>query len=237
MSYILDALRRAEAERERGGVPGLHAQTITGVPSAGEPRAPMPPWVWLVAGGAIAGAGALAWALFAREPAPAPAVTAAAPPASPAVAGVQAPLPVPSPVPSPSPAPPPAPAQPERQVVPTPAPMPAVSASAIATAPPAVASPEPVVQTLPAPRPAASQAAPPVRVYAVAELPEDVRRQLPAIAVGGSIHSPDPASRVLIINGQLFHEKDKVTPELTLLQIHLKEAVLLFREHRFKISF
>ncbi|MDE1950478.1 MAG: hypothetical protein KGI35_17810, partial [Burkholderiales bacterium] len=26
MSYILDALRRAEAERERGLVPGLHSQ-------------------------------------------------------------------------------------------------------------------------------------------------------------------------------------------------------------------
>ena len=28
MSYILDALRRAEAERGRGGVPGLHSQAV-----------------------------------------------------------------------------------------------------------------------------------------------------------------------------------------------------------------
>ena len=28
MSYILDALRRADAERERGAVPGLHAQPV-----------------------------------------------------------------------------------------------------------------------------------------------------------------------------------------------------------------
>ena len=28
MSYILDALRRADAERERGTVPGIHAQPI-----------------------------------------------------------------------------------------------------------------------------------------------------------------------------------------------------------------
>ena len=27
MSYILDALKRADAERERGAVPGLHSQT------------------------------------------------------------------------------------------------------------------------------------------------------------------------------------------------------------------
>ena len=37
MSYILDALRRAEAERGRGGVPGLHSQAVP-VPGA----APVP---------------------------------------------------------------------------------------------------------------------------------------------------------------------------------------------------
>ena len=31
MSYILDALKRADAERERGTVPGLRAQTVPGV--------------------------------------------------------------------------------------------------------------------------------------------------------------------------------------------------------------
>ena len=35
MSYILDALRRADAERSRGAVPGLHAQ---GVPTDGSRR-------------------------------------------------------------------------------------------------------------------------------------------------------------------------------------------------------
>ena len=41
MSYILDALRRAEAERGRGGVPGLHSQAVP-VPGAApfEPAAP-----------------------------------------------------------------------------------------------------------------------------------------------------------------------------------------------------
>ena len=28
MSYILDALKKADAERERGHVPGLHTQTL-----------------------------------------------------------------------------------------------------------------------------------------------------------------------------------------------------------------
>ena len=36
MSYILDALRRAQAERGRGSVPGLHtpATPVTGLPAA-----------------------------------------------------------------------------------------------------------------------------------------------------------------------------------------------------------
>ena len=38
MSYILDALKRADAERERGHVPGLHSQG-TPAPAAGAARA------------------------------------------------------------------------------------------------------------------------------------------------------------------------------------------------------
>ena len=51
MSYILDSLRRAEAERGRGGVPGLHSQAVP-VPGA----APVPertaasPWLMASAG-------------------------------------------------------------------------------------------------------------------------------------------------------------------------------------------
>ena len=55
MSYILDALRRAQAERERGQVPGLHAQPgLGGMP---RPRARatarVPGWVWALGGAAL----------------------------------------------------------------------------------------------------------------------------------------------------------------------------------------
>ncbi len=56
MSYILDALRRAQAERERGQVPGLHAQP--GLGGAQRTRhgaagaAARLPWLWAV-GGAV----------------------------------------------------------------------------------------------------------------------------------------------------------------------------------------
>ena len=39
MSYILEALRRADAERQRGAIPGLHAQSAGSIGAAGLPLA------------------------------------------------------------------------------------------------------------------------------------------------------------------------------------------------------
>ena len=53
MSYILDALKRAEAERERGAVPGLHSQPLvrsTAAPAGGVRRTVG----WWVAGSSLA---------------------------------------------------------------------------------------------------------------------------------------------------------------------------------------
>ncbi|HEY0856566.1 MAG TPA: general secretion pathway protein GspB, partial [Albitalea sp.] len=93
--------------------------------------------------------------------------------------------------------------------------------------------------------PTATAAAPPAvgasaaeeRIYALNELPPDVRRELPTLNVGGSIYSDNAASRFLIINGQIFHENDKVTPNLTLEQIKLKAAVLKYKGYRYTIGF
>lgn len=57
MSYILDALRRAQAERERGQVPGLHAQPGLGgtarPPASTGAVARVPGWVWALGGAAL----------------------------------------------------------------------------------------------------------------------------------------------------------------------------------------
>jgi len=188
MSYILDALRRADAERERGAVPGLHAQPVP--PSSGESQRAAPGRSWV---GPVAGAAALlvlvalAWQWFAPAPAPAP-VAALPAPAAPAVA-VQ---------------PPPA-------------------------APHAAPALDPIPQA-----PVAKE---PERIPALKELPDELRRQLPALAIGGSMYSDDPARRMLIINGQLYHEHDTPAPGLTLEQIKLKAAVLRYQGQRFLINF
>ena len=92
MSYILEALRRSQAERERGQVPGLNAQAApAGDLPADEPRSR--PALWLGIGlGAGAVLALVAWWALRPAPAPAPVVSM---PAAPAVAPAPAPaLPV-----------------------------------------------------------------------------------------------------------------------------------------------
>src|SRR4051812_39236555 len=63
MSYILDALRRADAERERDPARGIHAQPAAGVPA--RRRSPLPGWAWPAGALVIvAAAGVLAWTRF-----------------------------------------------------------------------------------------------------------------------------------------------------------------------------
>lgn len=107
--------------------------------------------------------------------------------------------------------------------------------------PPTQAKPQPVSTK---PEPSASPAlAPPVLPAAhaappaLASLPESLRRELPPLVAGGAMYSDTPANRMLIINGQLWHEGDKVAPELTLEQIKLKGAVLSYKGQRFSINF
>ena len=68
MSYILEALRKADAERERGSVPDLHAQTLPLSVSDAEVQRPRPsPALWLGLGVGLAAAAATAWYFLARD--------------------------------------------------------------------------------------------------------------------------------------------------------------------------
>src|SRR5512133_3858847 len=78
MSYILDALRRADAERERGAVPSLHAQQYASLPDDDERRRGPKPMAWVVIGLSAALIAALAWNFFGHET-PRAVVTAKAP--------------------------------------------------------------------------------------------------------------------------------------------------------------
>jgi general secretion pathway protein B len=96
MSYILDALNRADAERERGSVPGLHArQTYVKTSKVSNEHSRL--WMALVATLTIAGIAAGVW--FWRAP------VDTAPPAiaKPAIAAAAAAAPAPAAPPAPVP--------------------------------------------------------------------------------------------------------------------------------------
>jgi len=228
MSYILDALRRADAERERGTVPSLHTQQFGALPSDDEapprPRLLIGTIVVLV----LALGGVLAWNFFGGSEAPPKPV-------------VQAVTPTPGPTPGPTIAPP-------STVAPPPvfAPQSLASASAgrPASATTAMAPPAP----RPAPRPAvrreaASATATPSttapaddRIYSLAELPEAIKRELPKLAYGGGSYSGDKASRLAFLNGQVFHEGDTVAPGLVLKQVKQKGVILAYKGYRFEVG-
>jgi general secretion pathway protein B len=88
MSYILDALRKADAQRERDPARGIHAQPLAASTSLRASRGTTPGWVWPAGGAALAFALWGAWAWFADSR---PAATAAAPAVQVATAPVAAP--------------------------------------------------------------------------------------------------------------------------------------------------
>jgi general secretion pathway protein B len=213
MSYILDALRKADAQRERDPARGIHAQPLQ-VSSLAPPEGHQSR-LWL-GGVAVIGAGLLAVAAWQLAgPAAPPVAVSGAPPGagtSPAPAVIM-PLPAPEVLPA---APPPAapvapPAAPLREAR---KPAPALAASSPA---PAAAAPD--------------------RLLSVNELPADVQRDLPKLAISGGVYSDNPAQRMLIVNGQVVGEGAEPAPGVVLEQIRAKTAVLRYRGYRYAVAY
>ena len=255
MSYILDALKRAQAERGRGSVPGLHTQSVT-MPSAKETpeRSSGNRGAWLIAGAAGVAALALAWLQFGPKGAThQPVVVAQAPAAVPAPA--PAPVATPEPVPTPAPAPvvvkSDAPAPIEIDVTPPPPPPPVppkpVAQQQVPAAAPAAAKRDetarqakvavPPADLAPAntPAPAPVAAAPSAPVYNVANLPPAVREQLPSLQLAGITYSTNPKYRMVIVNGQVLHEGDSAGPGLVLERIENARTIWAFRGYRYAL--
>ena len=229
MSYILDALRRADSERERGTIPSLHtkAEALTDAEDDEGFGSRPHPLLWAVIGLSVVLAGVLAWQFMGSspaEPVPMPAFN-------------QTPAPVPAPTPAPAPVP--ASVPPPMATIAPPPTQPAAMTSARPVPPaPVQAAPRKQSARVAAKASAPASAAAPERpVQTLNELPENIRRELPQITVGGAMYSENAATRMLIINGQVFHEGDKVSGELVLEQIKLKGAVLAYKGYRYGISY
>ncbi len=235
MSYILDALRRAEAERERGGVPGVHSEQFPTMPDDDDtPRRSS----WLVVAIVVlslALTAALAWNLFAGRGATASSATTVAsgavtpaPPASMPLAAsstTAAALAGATSAASTSVAPASAAATP------------ATPSSATASA---VRAPRERRRAAPEPKSRGGDAEPAragERVYAEAELPAEARRALPKLSFGGSSYSSAASSRMVIWNGRVFHEGDTIAPDVVLRRIDRKSAQLAVKGLRVDVPF
>ena len=276
MSYILDALQRADAERGRGNVPGLHARQLpTALEEAAAARTGLRgPLVWgglLVLVLAATVAGVWMWrspaspsSPVAAAPAtanqPAPATTPVASPPLPAAVPVMPAVPV-APVVSPAAptapiatppaalapsapasvdAPPAHPATVQAAAVARTAPQPAPTAPPAASVTPVVvpasATPAPRAATAPAPTSPTGSSAAPAEAPLLSGLPEDLRRQIPALVITGVVHADNPAQRLLVVNNQVLTQDGQLGPDLVLETIGSRHSVFRFRGTRFRVA-
>ena len=236
MSYILDALRKADSERERGEIPGLHAQTAASLDDSAPTSSVNQKLVWAVAALAAVLVLVLSWLIWSRSepqperppmppeqaamgmrPAPPPAAPQGmAPPVTTPTAGLYPPVNTPPPV---------AQTQP---VMAAPA-VPAVQPQAVVAAPPQPKTEVPIAR-----KAAATEES---KLYRLMDLPESVRKDLPTLTIGGAMYSAPASQRMLIINSHVLPEGAKISNDLPLESIQLKSAIFRFRTYRYVVNY
>lgn len=229
MSYILDALRKSDQQRqrERGVAPTL----LTAQASVAAPRRPAF-WPYGLLAAVLLGAGiAIGW-LRPWQAAPPP----LAPPPIAARAHISNPQ-----------APAPLRQMPEMagmtaQELPAPDATPVLlPAARIEVKPPDIPAPASIGMTATlasVPAPIADKHANPVdaaqepRAMLLTELPVSIQQEIPAIAIQLHAYSARPADRLVSINSMLLHEGESLTPELKLEQITPEGVILSYKGYR-----
>ena len=222
MSYILDALQRADAERTRGNVPTLNARPLAS--PAASPSLTTAQRAGLAVAGLVVLLLVAAWAWWnwgsAAPQSVAPTVTPTVPTqpaAAVAVAPSAARLPaVPATVPAAVPA-----------TLPK---IPVAEKAAVAQTTPAKPSATGTTPKMEAPAPA--QALAPL----LSELPEATRRDIPPLAISGAVYSENPAQRLLLVNGQVLNQGSEVAPDLKVVEIRSNVTEFSFRGTRFRLA-
>ena len=261
MSYILDALRKSDQQRQRqrGAAPTLLAVQEAAV----EPKQPVLLAYGLLAGVLVGAGVVIGWlrpwqseqaapdtpvpvVVKSREPAPAPSVVTPPPTPEPPLQTTQA-EPAPSEV-----APPPKPQRKLKTANPPTQPAPAAAESAPQAEPKLSAgvSPEterppreadaaaPERSALPAPeRPVdipATDAAGGETVMSMENLPLSIRAELPAMTISVHAYSDKPEARLVGINYRIVREGAYVVPGLKLEQITPDGMIFGYKGYRFR---
>jgi len=249
MSFILDALKRAEEERARGQVPGVHtpAAALAGMaPARGFPLAR----VGVAVGGiaAVCAVGVFVWQMnqsrevINKAAVPVGADGLAAASAVSVGTGVVAPG------------------------VQAQAALPSVAvASAVAVAAtvepqlPVSALPKPAktvdVETLPVKKATVAEAgvrggqmrmeaefmppgmAAPAKVIPFDQIPASRRAHMPKLLVSGGMYSEQASSRMVIVNDQVWREGESPMPGVEVEAIRIRSVVLSWQDLRFELRF
>ncbi|NDY93160.1 general secretion pathway protein GspB, partial [Ideonella livida] len=101
----------------------------------------------------------------------------------------------------------------------------------------AAAAPPPAPAALRAPRAGRGAASPDAApaLPTAAELPPEIRRQLPSLSLGGSVWSEDAANRFVLLNGEVVREGQAVAPGLVLERLLPREAQFSFQGTRWRM--
>ena len=231
MSYILDALKKSDQQRQRGATPTLQ---IAQAPVAA-PRQPVFLYYGLLAAVLLTAGILIGWLRPWQPEQPAPAtepITAKSP------VSISAPAPLPKPpemarktaqeLPAPNSTPV---EQPAPKVA---AKKPDIPASARAETPRAIAAapvPMPEKPNAPADTADATQEQ---RVIPMAELPLTIRQEIPAMTIPLHAYSSKPRDRFVSINDRMLREGESLTPGLRLEQITPDGLIFSYKGYRFR---
>jgi general secretion pathway protein B len=87
------------------------------------------------------------------------------------------------------------------------------------------------------PAPAITAAARVAALPSRSELSEELRGQLPALNITGSLYSDEPNQRLLFINNQVVPQGSQVAAGVKLEEIHPHTVVFSFQDVRFRVSY
>lgn len=238
MSFILDALRKSEHERQRSAVPGLsHVPIAT-------PRREIPVWTFVVIGVLAAAVLVLGGAWWQAQRSAAPATTAPVTAIPPVATQPAAAPPVASP-----PAAVPAATTSTAATAPAALPPPAVTAASPAPAPGGVADSAPVT---PFAEPPASVERTVDSLATAAALPKEPRVNSPTLPSAAALqaqgidvpalrlelhgYSVTPAERFVFINGRKYREGERLGEGPEVVAIEPNGVVLSQQGHRFQLA-
>lgn len=232
MSYILEALKKAEAERN--GIPAQVVRPPVFSATAQRRSAWRSPWPWTMASVIAFAVAGIFWYGQQEKAVPiavsAPGVPA---PAAPPLSVAQAPAPASPPTAStPVAAPTPEskrPAVPEEPTKSAPKPR------EPSTKEPAARKSAPKKTAEQSDVPKAATVEPPLAT--LRELPEHIQREIPPLSIGGYIYSGNKADRSVLINRRLLREGDEAAPGLKLEEMRPNGMVFSYKGYRYRASY